>query len=286
MLASFEHVVPAHPLTWKLTDVVAPAFESAWHFHPEFELTFIRAGSGTRLVGDSVGNYAPGDLTLIGPELPHTYVSTPGDHEHAAVVVQFRRDFLGEGFFETPMFEAVSTMLDGASRGLCFTADEWQLGELDALPPDEATVRLLALLVSLAGRRPSPLASEQDAPARNRATAGRVRDMVAAMHAGYATRLTLSDIAAAAHLTPSSASRLFSRSTGSSISLYLNVVRVNAACRLLRDTDSPVASIAHQCGYLNLSNFNRRFRAVKGMTPRDYRASFSVPASGTAQRSR
>lgn len=276
MLASFEHIVPEHPLTWKISSLSQPSFESVWHFHHEFELTYIRAGYGTRLVGDSVGDYAPGDLTIIGPELPHTYVSTPGEREHAAVVVQFRRDFLGNAFFDNPTFSAVSAMLDAASRGLSFRTDDATFAELEALPPDRKTVALLGLLVALAGRRPEVLASEQDTPALNRATAGRIESMVGLMHARFADELTLADIAGAAHLAPSSASRLFSRSTGTTVSTYLNVVRVNAACRLLRDTDTAIASVALECGFSNLSNFNRRFRDVKNTTPRAYRASFAA----------
>lgn len=274
MLASFEHVVPVQPLTWKLTALAEPAFESAWHFHHEYELTYIREGHGTRLVGDSVTDYSPGNLTLIGPELPHTYVSTLSDSRHVAVVVQFRRSFLGEGVFDAPMFAGVSAMLDASSRGLSFTADDAQVARLESGRPDEQTVALLGLLVHLAAAPATVLASEQDTPALNLATARRIEAMVALMHQDFAAPLTLADIAAAAHLTPSSASRLFSRSTGSNISVYLSVVRVNAACRLLRDTDLPIATIAVESGFSNLSNFNRRFRAVKQTSPRDYRKSF------------
>lgn len=277
MLASFEHIVPDHPLTWRLTTLETAGFESAWHFHPEFELTYVREGHGTRLVGDSVGDYAPGDLTLIGPELPHTYVSTPGGRRHAAVVIQFRRDFLGERFFDAPMFGGVSAMLDSAAQGLSYAVDDQTLAPLESGRPDEQTVGLLALLVGLA-RTPGTVltTSERTSPALNRATAGRVEAMVAVMHEQYASPITLADIATAAHIAPSSASRLFAKSTGSNISVYLAVVRVNAACRLLRDTDLSVTSIAMRCGFVNLSNFNRRFKTLKQTTPRDYRARFAA----------
>jgi len=175
VLASFEHVVPQHPLTWKITTLVTPVFDSVWHFHPEFELTYIRNGHGTLLVGDLIANYVPGSLILIGPELPHTYVSTPGAPSHSAVVVQFRRDFLGEKFFDNPTFEAVSEMLTAASRGLSFTVEDDTFARLETAPPDERTVALLSLLVSLASRQASPLAGERHTPALNRVTARALR---------------------------------------------------------------------------------------------------------------
>lgn len=135
------------------------------------------------------------------------------------------------------------------------------------------------MLLELSHVQAAPLASERVTPALNRATAGRIDSMVELMHREYASRLTLAAIAAAAHLTPSSASRLFARTTGSRVTTYLTVVRVNAACRLLRDTDLNVSGIARGCGFSNLSTFNRRFRDVKTMTPRDYRAGFSFSAA-------
>lgn len=271
MLASFEHIVPEHPLTWRITSLAEPRFESPWHFHPEYELTYIRAGHGTRLIGDSVGSYQPGELTLIGPEVPHTYVSAATDPVHAAVVIQFRRDFLGAGFFDQPVFAPVAALLDGAERGLSYSCEDATLRRLEELPPAEKTVELLALLVALSQRDAAALVSRPATSALNRATAARIEAMVALMHAEYGSPLTLARIAAAAHLTPGSASRLFSRSTGSSVTTYLTVVRVNAACRLLRETDRSVAAIAAACGFTNLSNFNRRFRDVKRLTPREYR---------------
>ncbi len=278
MLASFEHIVPTFPLTWAITTLDLPQFESTWHFHPEFELTYIRAGQGTRLVGDSVGEYVPGNITLIGPEVPHTYVSTPGELKHSAVVMQFKRDFLGDGFFDLPLFASVAALLRASRRGVSFAVEDDVIARLERAAPAEKTLGLLELLVDLSHRTPDILASDQQTPALNLVSAQRIESMVRLMHTDFASDVTLADIAAAAHLTPSSASRLFSRSTGSSVTIYLNVVRVNAACRLLRDTDASIASIAVDSGFTNLSNFNRRFRDVKRMTPREYRAGFTLDA--------
>ncbi|MHC5794710.1 AraC family transcriptional regulator [Lacisediminihabitans sp. FW035] len=278
MLASFEHIVPTFPLTWAITTIEVPQFESVWHFHPEFELTYIRAGQGTRLVGDSVGEYSPGNLTLIGPEVPHTYVSTPGDLMHSAVVMQFKRDFLGDAFFDIPLFAGVAALLNSSRRGVSFHIEDEAIRRLESAHPAEKTLGLVSLLLDLSHRKAEVLASDQETPALNLVSAQRIESMVRLMHTDFASNLTLSDIADAAHLTPSSASRLFSKSTGSSVTIYLNVVRVNAACRLLRDTDRSIASIAVDSGFTNLSNFNRRFRDVKKMTPREYRAGFSLGA--------
>jgi AraC-like DNA-binding protein len=276
--AVFEHIVPPAPLSWRLTVRSELRFEFQWHFHREFELTLITRGSGTRMVGDCVQDYAPGDLVLIGSEVPHTYVSTPGCEGQEAIVVQFRRDFLGADFFGHPEFSGVAEMLSRASRGVSFPKGAVELYALNAMPPAERTLELLRLLVRLAEEGGDPLASAHHAPTLNRATQDRMDAMVTLMHTAYTRPIGLEEIAAAAYMTPSSASRFFRRTAGTTITDYLGVLRVNAACHLLRDGDGRIVDIATDCGFANLSNFNRRFRALKGMTPSEYRRRFRGPA--------
>ncbi len=271
MRATFEHIGTSPHLSWRLFVRREPRFGFLWHFHREFELTLITRGVGTRFVGDSVEDYRPGDLTLIGPELPHTYASI-GDGQEA-VVAQFRRDSFGPGFFDRPEFAEVAALLERSARGLRLPAERASLADLVGLPPAERTLGLLGALVRLARADDArPLAAAGHRPALNRRTRDRIDAVIRLLHAEYARPISLDRVAEVAHLTPPAASRFFRRTTGSTITDYLNAVRVNAACRLLLETDRRVADIAADCGYANLSNFNRRFRALKDMSPREFRA--------------
>ena len=275
MRAAFEHIEPTAQLSWKLHVRREQRFDFLWHFHREYELTLITKGSGTRLVGDGVQDYVPGDLTLIGPEVPHTYVSKRGVNEHEALVVQFRQNFLGRDIFRSPEFIEVAAMLERSARGLSFPCDGRLLNDLVGLPdldPAFQTLTLLQTLVRLAAcTEARPLAGTVYLPALDMAAEARIDAMVRLLHAEYVRPLSLVEVAAAAHMTPSSTSRFFRRTMGTTITNYLNSLRVDAACRLLRDTDQSVADIASNCGYANLSNFNRRFREQRGMSPREYR---------------
>jgi AraC-like DNA-binding protein len=250
-------------------------FDFQWHFHREYELTLITKGSGTRLVGDGVQDYAPGDLTLIGPEVPHTYVSKHGFNEHEALVVQFRPNFLGRDIFRSPEFIEVAAMLERSACGLSFPCSATMLNDLVGLTdldPAYQTLTLLQILVRLSAcSEARPLAGTVHLPALNQAAEARIGAVVHLLHTEYARPMSLDEVAAAAHMSPSSTSRFFRRAMGVTITNYLNALRVDAACRLLRDTDQTVADIAADCGYANLSNFNRRFRELRGMSPREYR---------------
>ncbi|MBF8193832.1 AraC family ligand binding domain-containing protein, partial [Nonomuraea sp. K274] len=126
------------------------AYDFAWHYHREYELTLITEGTGTRYVGTTVEHYRPGDLVLLGPDLPHTFTSQPYDGMAEAAVVQFRHDFLGADFFALPQFRTIAALLSRSARGLRFTPAPPEVHALLAgLPRLDAAAQTLGLLDAL-----------------------------------------------------------------------------------------------------------------------------------------
>ncbi|MBO0835141.1 MAG: AraC family transcriptional regulator [Actinobacteria bacterium] len=280
MEAVFEQIATAPEVSWKVHRRVAQRFDFQWHFHPEYELTLVSSGTGRRFIGDSIREYSPGDLVIIGPELPHTYASNDDSASGEAVVVQFGHDFLGQDIFDRPDLEPIGRLLQRASTGVSFppprdAAIDITLSGLPEQPGPERTIDLLRVLLSLArARNAQPLASPGYRPVLNHATRDRLDEVCRYLQAHYHEPVTLSDVARVAHLSPAACSRFIRRSMGRTLTEYLNELRVGAACRLLAETDRQVADIASGCGYPNLANFNRQFRRLKATTPRAYRAAF------------
>ncbi len=125
----------------------------------------------------------------------------------------------------------------------------------------------------LAGDAAEPLAST--APGE-RAGTGRERidRVLTHLHKGYAAPVSLPDLAAVAALSPSGLHRLFRRHAGMPVSEYMTRPRIGDACARLSGSDQPIAQVAEAVGYASLANFNRQFRSLKAMTPREYRRLF------------
>lgn len=253
------------------------SFGFQWHFHPEFELTLIVSSEGRRFVGDHIADYRSGDLVLLGPNLPHTWRSEGGGRKHRAIVIQFRRDFLGSVFFDRPELAGVVKLFGESSRGIVFAgparaeaAERMQrMNDLVGMP---RLLELLAILNLLAeSKDASTLASAGFAPMLDERNHRRIDKVCAYIMKNEQSRISQSQAAAIAHLSPAPFSRFFRRATGKSFVQYVNELRIGRACRLLIETDKPITAIAHDAGFENLSNFNRQFEKLKGMPPREFR---------------
>ena len=256
-------------------------FGFAWHFHPEIELTLIVRSRGKRFVGDSIADYEEGDLVLLGPNLPHTWDSGPARRgPHEAVFCQFSPSFLGAEFLAAPEMLPVRRLLDRSARGLRFTG-RTQRGvarRMDGMERLEGPERLLALLEVLAAlarsRDARPLSSRAFSPSPRRGDAERIDRVCRFLTESFAGRVPLAEAARVAHLSIPAFSRFFRLRTGKTLVGYLHELRVGHACRALIETDRAVSDIAFDSGFNNLSNFNRRFLEMKGMSPREFRAQF------------
>jgi len=291
MKPSFEQLVPASGQSFRCFERSSLRSPVKWHRHPEIELTYIAKGSGSRIVGDQIGSYGDRDLVMCGSQLPHTWASDefrgqPYDR-HAAIVLQFHPEFLGPEFFSCDELEVIETLFQRSQRGLWFPesvaadAGGQMLKLIDASGPSRLIGLLSVLDVLSKCDSARPLASEHyrylSVGGGSNTMETRIRticDHIA--HQLSDPELSHHKLAELADMNPSAFSRFFKQSTGRTVSAYINELRIGLACRLLCDTDDAILSICHQSGFANLSNFNRRFRQLRQMTPRDYRTRFRI----------
>ncbi|RYE08533.1 MAG: AraC family transcriptional regulator [Hyphomicrobiales bacterium] len=254
-----------------------------WHHHPEFELTLTLNSRGQRFIGDHIGDYEDGDLVLIGPNLPHTWASRErlASGPHVAQVMWFHPDWAAALATTLVELKPLTALLARARTGLAFSpgmarAARPRIAALFARPAEERVLPLLDLLQMLAtDPAATPLASAAVTlpSGSDRTRIDRVLDHI---HRAYADDISIPRLADIAALSPSGLHRLFLKHTQQTVTAYVTRLRIGEACALLSATARPIAHIASDVGYDSLANFNRQFKALKQMTPRQYRQKFEL----------
>ncbi len=255
-------------------------FPFQWHYHPEYELTLILSGSGGRMVGDCHESFYAGDLVLIGPDLPHTWVSDKKQGETAsAVVIQFSEEFIAT-FYQHTECEKIHKLLSRSTLGLQFPIRNrgtlWK--DILNLPQTKGVDRitgLLQVLNQLSGKRSKVLASSFFQPAKSRMAESRINKVCGYLQRHSSEDIRLPKVASLVNLSESAFCKFFKRTTGKTYSDYLGDIRIGHACHLLTESDNTISVIAYQSGFDSLTYFNRVFLRKKGLRPGEYRKRFS-----------
>lgn len=270
-------------------------FFEEFHYHPEFELTLILSGSGTRYVGDSISPFSCGDLVLLGPDLPHVWKSDSRFYLNgkptlsSSIAIHFNKDFLGQGFFGLPEMHLVNELLEKSSRGIdvgeSAKADvARRLNIMLSENPTERLISLLDILHRLSRCKDHKLLST---PSFLNAYVSEENSRIKKVHrfviSHFREPIKLKDAADAAHMTPTAFCRYFRQHTRKTFTAYLNEVRVGYACRLLQESNLKIAEICYGSGFCNLSNFNKQFKALMGLTPLEYQRSQPVKKASDQQ---
>jgi len=255
------------------------------HSHQEFELNFVEHGHGVhRVVGDSIEEIGHYDLVLVtGNGLEHAWqqgnCTEPDVRE---ITIQFSSTLLDERLLGRTQFASIRKMFEKARMGVAFsmTGIMRVYNFLDSLPTMnekfEQFLTMLKILYELSqdqGAR--TLASTSFADVKADKESRRVAKVKEYISNHYAEDLRLEDLSALVGMAPSAFSRFFKQHTTRTLSDYIIDVRLGNAARLLVDTTTSISEICYACGFNNLSNFNRIFKARRGYTPRDFRALFT-----------
>lgn len=278
--------------------VKGSGYGARWHFHPEVQLTLVLKSAGYRIVGDNIAPLMPRDLVLVGANLPHVWHQEEGNAECGvrnaesemrrkeradavhAIVVRFREDFLGSHFLQSPEMEAVRRLLKRSARGLRVTGATREVvaEQMEELTELQGLGRLLKLLEIVNGlavsKQLQPIASANFSPELRDSDTPRMQRVMRYIHEHLDQLIERGEVARCAALSEGAFSRFFKTRTGKTLPQYINELRVGNACARLRDAGAKVADIALGCGFENLANFNRQFRAITGMSPREYRSTF------------
>lgn len=262
-------------------------FYSYYHRHEELQITCILKGKGTIMVGNMVQSFQENDLFVLKPNEPHLFEKYaqgepfPTDIHAIHVFVNLARM---EKLFVIPEFDQVGTYLTEldvsqkleASLAAGMQPLFEQLMEKSGIPKFTEFVNLLHTLtmrkndmVSLYSGVRNLTYSDKDGE--------RISSVYKYTFDHFNRNIEVGEVAALVHMTPSSFCKFFKKHTMKTFVGFLNEVRIEKACQMLinKRTES-IAETAFQVGFNNTIHFNRVFKQVMQVSPRQYLAQHSI----------
>lgn len=252
-----------------------------WHSHEVLELHLIVEGHGKSFVGDYIGEFGPGALFLIGPHVPHNWVTDEfGDFEAIPLrdmLVQFSLASLNNLRAAFPDFHELDDLLQRATGGVEFinfdkAVAQQSLAEIRDASGADRILKFLTFMLRLNKHPHQKILSVSDIAYSNfTAKQSNIAKVVDYIIVHFAEDISLETAAEMANMSVATFARNFKKLTGSRFTEFVTRVRIGQACSMLQGTDQKIATICHEAGFKNLANFNRHFLRVKKTTPSAYR---------------
>jgi AraC-like DNA-binding protein len=266
-----------------------PYFYPYLHRHKETQITWIQKGEGTLIAGNNMHHFVPGDVFLLGANLPHLFKSDPqyfeAENEDAicALSIFFNPDGVLASFFDLPEVRMHKLFIQQHQQGIkvpVANADRI-ITSMTALRDSSGADQLVQFIHLLKGlsdisEQLQPLSSYGNLPGITENEGIRIGNIYNYIMQNYTEAITLDDVAKAAFMTSESFCRYFKKHTGNTFVTFLNEVRINEACKMLTANKfESISIVAYKSGFKSITNFNRVFRSVTGSSPREYTESFN-----------
>jgi len=263
------------------------AFSNDFHFHKECQLVYVVSGCGIRVIGHSVERFEKGDLTFIGANVPHVWYSEyeagqPKSGEAISLALYIDSELICERLGTLMDTKEIRHFLNESQRGLKIEGEKLVViaGVLQQMVDQKDIGQLASFLLILAClldpadlvylNAPDPISSYAAQPP------GRIPKLMHYIHQNFKEEISLAEAAAVSGLQIHAFCRYFKSLTNRTFSEFLNDVRIGYACELLHQSELPITQIALECGYNNISYFNRCFRKANKMSPKDFRKSLET----------
>ena len=251
-----------------------------WHFHPEYELHQIIKTNGKLFIGDTVCRFAPGSLFLVGPYIPHNFVSdVPPDTviPKRDLVIQFKKEWIDTCATALMEFHNARNIFDEAIFGVEYKGETPRrvykifnrMDDLNALERLSAFIEILSLLDKCETR--NVLGKTTYFLDRRMASLRKLDKVVGFILSNLDREIRLEDAAANIQMSYKGFSKWFAECTGIGFRRFVLMARLKKSCEYLYGNNESVREICFRVGFNNVSNYNRLFRKLIGTTPSEFR---------------
>lgn len=255
----------------------ASFFYDKLHQHEEIQISYIVEGEGTLLVGNTINDYQNGDILVIGSNLPHVFKSdTSSLVSSKMLTLFFTESSFGKGFFQLQELLELSGFFQRAERGFKITSQKKSASKLFLLLKQASKFERFKILLNLieigSTSKYRSLSSFKYQKKYSDVEGKRMRDVFEYTMNNYTKDISLDSVSDVAAMTRNAFCKYFKKRTNKTYFAFLNELRLEHACKLLKnEQDISISEIAELSGFNNISNFNRQFKTHRKMKPSEYR---------------
>jgi len=252
-------------------------FYEKLHQHKEIQISIVLRGEGTYIIGDCVGDFKPNDIFVLGENLPHVFKRDAAfENETEMISLFFSKNSYGEGFFDLPEFDHFQYFFNNAILGYKVMSNiseiSLPLSKIKGLRKYEQFTSFLTILNLISEADKRKLSSLINLKKYDGDEGKRMSDIFQYSMDNFHKEVSLHNVADIANMTPNAFCRYFKQRTNKTFVNFLIDIRIGNACKLLaKNNDLSITEISYKSGFNNLANFNRKFKATKGITPSEFR---------------
>jgi AraC-like DNA-binding protein len=248
-----------------------------WHFHPELELVYVNKGKGKRHIGSHLSYFNNSQLILIGANLPHSGFTDRFSTNGTEIIVQFKEDFLGDGFLDIPEMQQVKALFARAKKGVIYNVEAKKVigPKIEALLQTDGLdriIKFLDILKDLASTNNYSLLNVDGFAFEVEPQDNKKIDIVFGhVSKNFKQPIPLEEIAEKVSMTVPAFCRYFKKVTGKTFTQFVNEFRIVHATKLLAENPTNITDICFESGFNNFSHFNKLFKKFTGKSPLKYR---------------
>ncbi len=251
-------------------------FYDKLHQHEEIQLCAIIQGEGSLVIGDSINEYTSGDILIIGSNLPHVFKSDTSECESSLMkTLFFTKTSFGSDFFELGDFSEMQKLFKISESGGIVTSNKNEIlqlfSSLNKASNFDRFIIFLKIVSELLKVEINPLSKFIYQKKYSDNEGKRMSNIMEYTMNNFNKEIDLDTIAGISNMTPNAFCRYFKQRTNKTYFQFLIEVRIENSCRLLKNHDALIAEVSEKSGFKNISNFNRKFKDHKGITPSKYR---------------